>query len=348
MSFGLTNAPATFMYLMNRVFKQYLDLFVILFIDDILIYSRNEEEHAIHLRVVLQTLKDRQLFAKFSKCEFWLQSVAFLGHIVSSKEIQVDYKKIEAVKQWPRPTSPIDIRSFLGLAGNYRRFVEGFSSIASLLTKLTQKKVKFQWSDDSEKSFAKLKTRLTTAPVLTLPEGSGGYMIYCDASRVVLGCVLMQRDHKSLQYVFSQKELNLHQRIWLEFLKDYDMSVHYHLDRQSSKLHRQHQGQPVCSSSGEDHQRAIRNQQLSPASTGNTNNNFNRPASSRKGQPARMSRPPAAPTALLSLFSPISDHWLRDRQQQNNALMIRSRVKMVYFDKNGYVQICPRYESSLV
>ncbi|KAH0692437.1 hypothetical protein KY285_019534 [Solanum tuberosum] len=252
-----------------------LRLVVIVFIDNILIYSRNEEEHASHLRVVLQTLKDRQLFAKFNKCEFWLQSVAFLGHIVSSEGIRVDSQKIEAVKQWPRPTSATDIRSFLGLAGYYRRFVEGFSSIASPLTKLTQKKVKFQWSDDCEKSFAELKTRLTTALVLTLLEGSDGYVIYCDASRVVLGCVLMQRgkviayasrqlkvhennypthdlelavvfalkiwrhylygvhvdvftDHKSLQYVFTQKELNLRQRRWLEFLKDYDMSVHYH------------------------------------------------------------------------------------------------------------------------
>ncbi|WMV49615.1 hypothetical protein MTR67_043000 [Solanum verrucosum] len=157
MSFGLTNAPATFMDLINRVFKQYLDLFVIVFIDDILIYSRNKEEHATHLRVVLQTLKDRQLFAKFSKCEFWLQSIAFLGHIVSSEGIRVDSKKIEEMKQCPRPTSPSVIRSFLGFSGYYRRFVEGFSSIASLLTKLTHKKVKFKWSDDCEKSFTELK-----------------------------------------------------------------------------------------------------------------------------------------------------------------------------------------------
>ncbi|KAH0716802.1 hypothetical protein KY285_012833 [Solanum tuberosum] len=192
MLFGLTNAPAAFIDLMYMVLKQYLDF----------------------------------------KCEFWLQSVAFLAHIVSSKGIRVDSQKIKVVKQWPRPTSPIDIKSFLGLAGYYKRFVEGFSSIASPLTKLTQKKVKFQWSDDCEKCFAKLKTRLTTTHVLTLPEGSDGYVIYCDASRVGLGCVLMQRDvftdHKNFQYVFTQKELNLCQMRWLEFIKDYDMNVLYH------------------------------------------------------------------------------------------------------------------------
>ena len=129
MSLGLTNAPANFMDLMNIVFKQYMDLFLIVFIDDILIYFRNEEEHSSHLRVVLWTLKDRQLFAKFSKYEFWLQSVAFLDHVVSSERIRVDSHKIKAVKQWPKPTSATAIISFLGLAGYYRRFMEGFSSI---------------------------------------------------------------------------------------------------------------------------------------------------------------------------------------------------------------------------
>ncbi|KAH0706337.1 hypothetical protein KY285_010839 [Solanum tuberosum] len=143
MSFGLTNAPIALMNLMNRLFKHYLDMSVIVFIVDILIYSRNEEEHMNHLVVVLQTLKDCQLFTKFRKCEVWLQSVAFLWHIVSSEGIQVDSQKIEAVKQRSRPTSPTDIRSFLGLAGYYRRSVEGFSSITFPLTKLTYKKVKF-------------------------------------------------------------------------------------------------------------------------------------------------------------------------------------------------------------
>ncbi|XP_019258898.1 PREDICTED: uncharacterized protein LOC109237094 [Nicotiana attenuata] len=186
MSFGLTNAPAAFMDLMNRVIKPYLDLFVIVFIDDILIYSRSETDHAEHLRIVLQTLQDHRLYAKFSKCEFWLKSVAFLGHVISGEGVKVDSQKIEAVKNWPRPTSVSDIRSFLGLAGYYRRFVEGFSSISSPLTRLTQKKVKFQWSDACEKSFEELKKKLTSAPVLTLPEGTEGFVVYCDASGIVV------------------------------------------------------------------------------------------------------------------------------------------------------------------
>ncbi|KAH0706582.1 hypothetical protein KY289_011658 [Solanum tuberosum] len=209
MSFGLTNTPAAFMDLMNKVFRQYLDSFVIIFIDDILIYSKSEGDHMKHLRMVLQVLKDQQLYDKFSKCEFWLRSVALLGHIVSSMGIEGNPKKSDAVKSWLRPLSSNDIRSFLGLAGYYRRFVEDFYSIASPLTTLTQKKSKFEWTEACEKSFQELKDRLTSAPVLILPMD-------------------VFTDHKSLQYVFSQKDLNLQQRRWLELLKDYDMSVLYH------------------------------------------------------------------------------------------------------------------------
>ena len=147
MSFGLTNAPAAFMNLMNRVFRPYVDQFVVVFIDDILVYSKNMDDHVKHLRTVLQTLRDHQLYAKFSKCEFWTESVAFLGHVVTKDGIQVDPKKIEAVSEWPRPTTVTEIRSFLGLAGYYRRFVQDFSKIAAPMTRLTQKNVKFVWSD---------------------------------------------------------------------------------------------------------------------------------------------------------------------------------------------------------
>ena len=147
MSFGLTNAPVTFMDLMNRVFRSYQDSFVIVFIDDILVYSENEGDHMDHLRVVLQVLKENQLFGKYRKCEFWLSSVAFLSHIISSEAVEIDPRKTETVKNWPRPLTPTDIRSFLGLEGYYRRFVDGFASIASPLTILTQKSKKFECSE---------------------------------------------------------------------------------------------------------------------------------------------------------------------------------------------------------
>ena len=146
MPFGLTNAPAAFMDLMNRIFRPYLDQFVIVFIDDILIYSGSGEEHAEHLRIILQTLREHRLYAKLSKCLFWLDSVAFLGHIVSAEGISVDPQKVEAILNWKPPTSVTKIRSFLGLAGYYRKFVEGFSKIATPLTRLTRKEEPFLWS----------------------------------------------------------------------------------------------------------------------------------------------------------------------------------------------------------
>ncbi|WRX26670.1 Reverse transcriptase domain - like 10 [Theobroma cacao] len=249
---------------------------MVVFIDDILIYSKSREEHEQHLKIVLQILREHQLYAKFSKCEFWLESVAFLGHVVSKDGIQVDSKKIEAVEKWPRLTSVTEIRSFVGLAGYYRRFVKDFSKIVAPLTKLTCKDTKFEWSDACENSFEKLKACLTTALVLSLPQGTGGYTVFCDASRVGLGCVLMQHgkviayasrqlnrheqnypihdletaaiafalkiwrhylygetckiytDHKSLKYIFQQRDLNLQQHRWMELLKDYDCTILYH------------------------------------------------------------------------------------------------------------------------
>ncbi|WVZ81159.1 hypothetical protein U9M48_028571 [Paspalum notatum var. saurae] len=261
MSFGLTNAPAYFMNLMNKVFMEYLDKFVVVFIDDILIYSKTEEEHEEHLRLVLRKPRDHKLYAKLSKCEFWLDQVPFLGHIVSKGGIMVDPSKIGSVMDWKVPKL---------------RFIESFSGIAKPMTSLLEKGVPFNWTKERQAAFDELKKRLTTAPVLTLPDLTKSFTVYCDASKEGLGCVLMQEgkviayasrrlrkhevnypthdpelanllcmlkirrhylfgnkceiytDHKSLKYIFTQNELNMRQRRWLELIKDYDLEIHYH------------------------------------------------------------------------------------------------------------------------
>ncbi|WVZ81487.1 hypothetical protein U9M48_028860 [Paspalum notatum var. saurae] len=276
MSFGLTNAPAYFMNLMNKVFMEYLDKFVVVFIDDILIYSKTEEEHEEHLRLVLQKLRDHKLYAKLSKCEFWLDQVPFLGHIVSKGGIMVDPSKISSVMDWKVPEVVKEVRGFLGLAGYYRRFIESSSRIAKPMTSLLEKGVPINWTKERQAAFDELKKRLTTAPVLTLPDLTKCFTVYCDASKEGLGCVLMQEgkviayasrqlrkhevnypthdlelaavvhalkiwrhylfgnkceiytDHKSLKYIFTQNELNMRQRRWLELIKDYDLEIHYH------------------------------------------------------------------------------------------------------------------------
>ncbi|WVZ75518.1 LOW QUALITY PROTEIN: hypothetical protein U9M48_023563 [Paspalum notatum var. saurae] len=259
MSFGLTNAPAYFMNLMNKVFMEYLDKFVVVFIDDILIYSKTEEEHEEHLSFAKP--RDHKLYAKLSKCEFWLDQVPFLGHIVSKGGIMVD---------------PKEDRRCHGLEGAevvreiLRRFIESFSRIAKPMTSLLEKGVPFHWTKERQAAFDELKKRLTTAPVLTLPDLTKSFTVYCDASKEGLGCVLMQEgkviayasrrlrkhevnypthdpelaaivhapkirrhylfgnkceiytDHKSLKYIFTQNELNMRQRRWLELIKDYD------------------------------------------------------------------------------------------------------------------------------
>uniref|UniRef100_A0A1U7W8U7 RNA-directed DNA polymerase n=1 Tax=Nicotiana sylvestris TaxID=4096 RepID=A0A1U7W8U7_NICSY len=235
MSLGLTNAPSAFMDLMNRVFKPFLDEFVIVFIDDILIYSRSEAEHADHLRVVLRTLQDYMLYAKFSK----------------SIGIKVDGQKIEAVMIWPRPLNPIEVRSFLGLVGYYRRFVEGFSSIFAPLMKLIHKGAKFQWTEACEQSFQKLKKRLMTAPYgkviaysyRQLQKYEQNYPTHdLELAAIVFALKIWRHylygvhidvftDHQSLQYLFKQRELNLRQRRWLELLKVYDVDILYHPDK---------------------------------------------------------------------------------------------------------------------
>ena len=234
------------------------------------------------MRLALQTLKEHQLYAKFSKCEFWLSKVHFLGHVVSAEGISVDPAKIEAVNDWKAPRSVTEVRSFLGLAGYYRRFVEGFSKIAAPLTALTRKGKKYEWTEKCEESFCELKRRLTTAPILIIPTSGEALVIFSDASKVGLGAVLMQNgkvvayasrqlkdhernypthdlemaavvfalkiwrhylygvrceiftDHKSLKYIFTQKDLNMRQRRWLELVKDYDCEIHYHPGKANS------------------------------------------------------------------------------------------------------------------
>ncbi|CAN6288290.1 unnamed protein product [Urochloa humidicola] len=180
-----------------------LDKFVVVFIDDILIYSEIAEEHEEHLRIVMEKLRAHQLYAKFGKCEFWMEEVAFLGHVLSAKGVAVDPTKIEAVTEWKQPSNVTEIRSFLGLAEYYRRFIENFSKIAKPMTELLKNNTKFEWTEACEQSFQTLKDKLTSAPVLTLPDVKKDFIVYCDASRQGLGCVLMQ-EGKVIAYASRQ------------------------------------------------------------------------------------------------------------------------------------------------
>ncbi|GJW89885.1 putative reverse transcriptase domain-containing protein [Tanacetum coccineum] len=208
--FGLTNALAVFMDLMNRVCKPYLDKFVIVFINDILIYSKNQQEHEEHLKSILELLKKEELYAKFSKCEFWIPKVQFLGHVIDSQGIHMDPAKIESIKDWASPKTPTEIRQFLGLASYYRRFIEGFSKIAKSMTKLTHKGVKFNWG---------LGAVLDLGAVVFALEIWRHYLYGTKCT--------MFTDHKSLQHILDQKELNMRQRRWLELLSDYDCEIRY-------------------------------------------------------------------------------------------------------------------------
>jgi hypothetical protein len=279
MPFGLTNALAYFMYLMNKVSMEYLYKFVMVFIDDILVYSRGEEEHEEHLRLALQKLRENRLYAKLSKYEFWMKQVSFLGHVISMGGISVDPSKVQDVLSWNAPMSVDDIQSFLELVGYYRRFIEGFSKISKPITGLLEKDKKFEWMPACKASFQEWKKRLTTSLILLMPDMEKLFYIYCDVSGQGIGCVLMQdghvvayaswqlrkheahypthdlestavvhtlkiwrhylmrkrcelyTDHKSLKYIFTQSNLNLRERRWLELIKDYDLGINYHLEK---------------------------------------------------------------------------------------------------------------------
>jgi hypothetical protein len=199
MSFGLTNAPAYFMYLMNSVFLPELDKFVVVFIDDILVYSKNKEEHADHLHVVLPRLREHHPYAKLSKCEFWLKEIKFLGHTISQAGIDVDPDKVQEVMNWKPPITVCQIQRFLGLADYYRRFIPDFSRIAKPMTELLKKGAKFVWGQKCEDAFHTLRQHLTTTPVLAQPDSGKPFDVYCDASGTRLGCVLMQ-DNRVIAY----------------------------------------------------------------------------------------------------------------------------------------------------
>ncbi|GJX49509.1 putative reverse transcriptase domain-containing protein [Tanacetum coccineum] len=245
MPFGLTNAPAVFMDLMNRVCNPYLDKFVIVFIDDSLVYSKDEEEHGKHLKIILELLKKERLYSKFSKCDFWLDSVQFLGHVIDHNGVHIDLAKIKAIENWATPTTPTKVRQFIGLAGYSQRFIEGVSLIYNPLTKLTKKDKKYEWGKEEEEAFQTLIQKLCSAPILALPKGMKDFVVYYDASLKGYGAVLMQRE-KVITYASRQlkvheenytthdlelrdvKELNLRQRRWIELLSDYDCEIWYH------------------------------------------------------------------------------------------------------------------------
>jgi hypothetical protein len=270
MLFGLMNGPAYFMYLMNSAFMLELDQFVVVFIDDILVYSKSMLEHEEHLRIVLQRIWEHQLYAKFSKYEFWIKEVPFLGHVVSPEGIVVDPGKVKEVLEWKPPTIVSEVWSFLRLASYYRRFIPNFSKIAKPITKLLKKGNKYVWSEARDEAFKHMKKLLTTSPMLAQPDTTKPFDIYCDASDTGLGGVLIQEgqvilrryeehypthdlelatvvmalqtwhhyllrnvvhiytDHKSLKYIFTQPDLNIRQRRWLELIKDYELEVYYY------------------------------------------------------------------------------------------------------------------------
>lgn len=203
MPFGLTNAPSTFMRLMNHVLRAFIGKFVVVYFDDILIYSKSHDDHLIHLRSVLTVLREERLYANFKKCDFCLDQVVFLGFIVSSAGVKVDESKVKVIQEWPTPSSLTEVRSFHGLASFYRRFVPNFSSIAAPLTEIAKKNVGFKWGDEQAKAFSVLKEKLSSAPLLALPDFAKVFEIECDASSVGIGAVLIQ-EKRPIAY-FSEK-----------------------------------------------------------------------------------------------------------------------------------------------
>jgi hypothetical protein len=223
MSFGLTNALAHFMYLMNSVFMPELDKFIVVFIDDILIYSKNKEEHAEHLRIVLSRLREHQLYAKFSKCEFWLDEVPFLEHVLSAEGVAVDPGKVKNILDWKPPTTVHQLRSFLGMAGYYHKFIPNFSKISKPITELLKYQVKFVWSPECEEAFQTLKKLLTTALVLAQLDIEKPFDVYYDASSTGIGCVLMQEGRV---IAYASRQLKRHEEHYPTYNLELAVVVH--------------------------------------------------------------------------------------------------------------------------
>ena len=209
MPFGLGNAPASFQRLMNKVFKDELNSFILVYLDDILIFSRSIEEHWGHLRRALQRLREAKLYGRLHKCDFLKDKVDYLGFEVSSEGVHASPDKVKAVVEWPRPQTVHDVRSFLGLASYYRKFIRGFSQIARPLTDLTRAGITWDWNDREEQSFLQLKVALATAPVLCLPNFDRQFVVTTDASDVSVGAILEQDFEYGLQPVaFASRKLN--------------------------------------------------------------------------------------------------------------------------------------------
>lgn len=232
MPFGLCNAPSTFQALMNRVLRKspsgaaLLD-FVIVYLDDILIFSNSEEEHLHHLDEVCKRLQEESLYAKRSKCSFGLSEVEFLGHTVSSQGLSTDQEKVKAIRDWPVPTNPTEVASFLGLANFYRRFIQNFSTIAFALTELTRKDKPFEWTAEAQASFEALSTSLCNTPVLAPPDRDRPYTIHCDASAFAIGAVLSQGEGDTHRVVaFESRKLNAAERNYLNHDKETLSVVH--------------------------------------------------------------------------------------------------------------------------
>jgi hypothetical protein len=197
------------MCLMNGIFRNYLDKFVKVFLDDILIYSKSEEEHEHHLRLVLQVLREHQLYSKLSKCSFYQKQIHYLGHIILEQGIAVDPEKIEAIRGWPTLRNVSDVRSFMGLASYYRRFIVGFSKIAHLITSLKNKGAKFEWTLKCEKNFNLLRELLTNAPVLKIVDPNESFVVCTDACKEGLEGVLTQNGHV---IGYESRKLKEHER----------------------------------------------------------------------------------------------------------------------------------------